>query len=202
MSDLQTRIGQYDELLRRFASGVRAAQLYAPDHPLVGRNVEGLLAVLKVLHAAQPSVAIGIVGTQLIVADTPMSKASLGMAELVKRLKDHLIERMSFERGVTEQEIAPFILALAALGGKARSPPRRVAICAHPRRPHHRRTAPSTGSAPTWPPSAQLYSDAVSVAQVAWESAQTEGAPDRRPRSRRSTVSPRPSPRTAPRSWR
>ena len=81
MSDLQTRIGHFDELLRRFASGVRAAQLYAPDHPLVGRNVEGLLAVLKVLHAAQPSVAIGIVGTQLIVADTPMSKASLGMAE-------------------------------------------------------------------------------------------------------------------------
>jgi hypothetical protein len=38
MSDLQTRVAQYDELLRRFASGVRAAQLYAPDHPLVGRN--------------------------------------------------------------------------------------------------------------------------------------------------------------------
>ena len=41
------RVAQYDELLRRFASGVRAAQLYAPDHPLVGRNIEGLLAVLK-----------------------------------------------------------------------------------------------------------------------------------------------------------
>ena len=74
MSDIQTRVGQYDELLRRFASGVRAAQLYAADHPLIGRNVEGLLAVLKVLHAAQPSIAVGIVGTQLVVADTPMSE--------------------------------------------------------------------------------------------------------------------------------
>src|SRR3954447_14393271 len=99
MSDLQTRIGQYDELLRRFASGVRAAQLYAPEHPLVARNVDGLLAVLKVLHASQPSIALGIVGSQLVVADTPMSRASLGMAELIKRLKDHHIERVAFERG-------------------------------------------------------------------------------------------------------
>jgi putative nucleotidyltransferase with HDIG domain len=178
MSDLQTRIGQYDELLRRFASGVRAAQLYAPDHPLVGRNVEGLLAVLKVLHAAQPSVAIGIVGTQLIVADTPMSKASLGMAELVKRLKDHLIERVSFERGVTQQEIAPFILALAALGGKAEVPEsawqfahiRVGRITAEDRR--------TDGIGSDMAAIRKLYSSAVSVAQVAWESAETEGAPD------------------------
>src|SRR3954447_14298947 len=178
MSDLQTRIGQYDELLRRFASGVRAAQLYAPDHPLVGRNVEGLLAVLKVLHAAQPSVTIGIVGTQLIVADTPMSKASLGMAELVKRLKDHLIERVSFERGVTQQEIAPFILALAALGGKAEVPEtawqfahiRVGRITAEDRR--------ADGIGSDMAAIRKLYSSAVSVAQVAWESAETEGAPD------------------------
>src|SRR3954462_13861316 len=178
MSDLQTRIGQYDELLRRFASGVRAAQLYAPDHPLVGRNVEGLLAVLKVLHAAQPSVAIGIVGLQLIVADTPMSKASLGMAELVKRLKDHLIERVSFERGVTQQEIAPFILALAALGGKAEVPEsawqfahiRVGGITAEDRR--------DDGIGRDMAAIRKLYSSAVSVAQVAWESAETEGAPD------------------------
>src|SRR4051812_43602906 len=178
MSDVQTRIGQYDELLRRFASGVRAAQLYAPDHPLVGRNVEGLLAVLKVLHAAQPSVAIGIVGMQLIVADTPMTKASLGMAELVKRLKDHLIERVSFERGVTQQEIAPFILALAALGGKAEVPEsawqfahiRVGRITAEDRR--------ADGIGSDMAAIRKLYSSAVSVAQVAWESAETEGAPD------------------------
>jgi putative nucleotidyltransferase with HDIG domain len=178
MSDLQTRIGQYDELLRRFASGVRAAQLYAPDHPLVGRNVEGLLAVLKVLHAAQPSVAIGIVGTQLIVADTPMSRASLGMAELVKRLKDHFIERVAFERGVTEQEIAPFILALASLGGKTEVPEsawhfahiKVGRITAEERR--------TDGIGSDMAAIRKLYSNAVSVAQVAWESTETEGAPD------------------------
>ena len=178
MSDLQNRIGQYDELLRRFASGVRAAQLYAPDHPLVGRNVDGLLAVLKELHAAQPSIAIGIVGSQLIVADTPMSRASLGMAELVKRLKDHFIERVVFERGVTQQEVAPVILALAALSGKAEVPEtawhfphiRVGRITAEDRR--------TDGIGSDMAAIRKLYSSAVSVAQVAWESAETEGAPD------------------------
>jgi putative nucleotidyltransferase with HDIG domain len=178
MSDLQTRIGHYDELLRRFASGVRAAQLYAPDHPLVGRNVEGLLAVLKVLHAGQPSVAIGIVGTQLVVADTPMARASLGMAELIKRLKDHRIERVAFERGVTAQEMAPFILTLAALGNKTDAPEpawnfphiRVGRITADDRR--------NDGIGSDMAAIRQLYSRAVSVAQVAWESAETEGTPD------------------------
>jgi putative nucleotidyltransferase with HDIG domain len=177
MSDLQTRIGHYDELLRRFASGVRAAQLYAPDHPLVGKNVEGLLVVLNALHAAQPSVAIGIVGSQLVVADTPMSRASLGMAELIRRLKDHEIERVAFDRGVTQQELTPFILGLAALG---KAEPQESAwkfphisvgrITADDRR--------TDGIGSDMAAIRQLYAGAVSVAQVAWESAETEGEPD------------------------
>jgi putative nucleotidyltransferase with HDIG domain len=177
LSDLQTRIGHYDELLRRFASGVRAAQLYAPDHPLVGRNVEGLLTVLKLLHANQSSIAIGIVGSQLVVGDTPMSRASLGMAELIKRLKDHHIERVSFERGVTQQELAPFILALAALG-KADGAEATWSF-AHIRvgriTADDRRT---DGIGSDMAAIRKLYSGAVTVAQVAWESAETEGEPD------------------------
>ena len=54
MFDQSSRAGYYEELLRRFASGVRAAQLCA-DHPLLGRNVDGLLATLKVLQQQMPS---------------------------------------------------------------------------------------------------------------------------------------------------
>jgi putative nucleotidyltransferase with HDIG domain len=178
MTELQTRIGLYDDLLRRFASGVRAAQLYAADHPLVGRNVEGLLAILKTLHAQQPSIAVGIVGTQLVVADTPMPKASLGMVELIKRLKDHRIERIAFERGITPDETAALIHAIAALGGKGEP-----AEATWPF-PHIRvgritteeRRADGIGS--DMAAIRQLYSNAVAAAEVAWESAATEGQPD------------------------
>src|SRR5829696_9038194 len=105
MSDQLSRSGHYEELLRRFASGVRAAQLYSADHALLGRNVDGLLAALRALHQQLPSIAIGIVGNQLVVADTPMPKASSGMTELIKRLRDHQIERIAFDRGVTLDEL-------------------------------------------------------------------------------------------------
>ena len=68
-----------------------------------------------------PSIAIGIVGNQLVVADTPMPKASSGMSELIKRLRDHDIERIAFDRGVTADEINAFVHAIASLGGRGGS---------------------------------------------------------------------------------
>jgi putative nucleotidyltransferase with HDIG domain len=177
VADVHTRVAQYDELLRRFASGVRAAQLYAADHPLIGRNVEGLLAILKNLHAGQPSIAIGIVGTQLVVSDTPMTKASQGMAELIKRLKDHKIERIGFERGITAEETAAFMHAVAGLGRAEAAD----AAWAFPHIKVGRITADETqsdGIAGDMAAIRQLYSNAVAVAEVAWESALTEGQPD------------------------
>ena len=177
MSDAHSRVAQYDELLRRFASGVRAAQLYAADHPLIGRNVEGLLAVLKSLHGLQASIAVGIVGTQLVVSDTPMTKASQGMVELIKRLKDHKIERIAFERGITADETSAFMHAVAGLGkGEASD-----AAWAFPHIRVGRITAEdhrSDGIGGDMAAIRQLYSNAVAFAEDAWESAKTEGQPD------------------------
>src|SRR6185436_604261 len=115
MSDLAQRLIQYDDLVRRFASGVRAAQLYAPDHPLVGKNIESLIATLKALHQQQPTITVGIVGSDLVVADTPLPKASASLGELIRRLKEHEIERISFDRGVTSDEIGGFVQQVASL---------------------------------------------------------------------------------------
>jgi putative nucleotidyltransferase with HDIG domain len=177
-TDHAGRLAQYDELLRRFASGVRAAQLYAPDHPLLARNVDGLLAVLKQLHQAAPSITVGIVGQQLVVADTPMPKASAGMGELIKRLRDSEIERIAFERGVTPEEVSAFIHGVAALAHKT-DKTERALQSAHIR--IGRITAEekkSGGIASDMAAIRQLYSNAVSAAEAVWESAATEGIPD------------------------
>jgi putative nucleotidyltransferase with HDIG domain len=176
-SDLSSRVALYDELLRRFASGVRAAQLYAADHPLLGRNVDGLLAALKALHQQSPSITIGIVGNQLVVADTPMPKASTGMAELIKRLREHEIERIAFDRGITADEANRFVHAIASLGSKT--------AAAEPLQFTHvhlgRITADEKqrgGIAGDMAAIRQLYSNAVAAAEDVWESAQSEGMPD------------------------
>jgi putative nucleotidyltransferase with HDIG domain len=175
--DISTRIGHYEDLLRRVASGVRAAQLYAADHPLIARNVEGLLAALKALHPQLPSVVVGIVGTQLVVADTPLPKASAGMTELIKKLKEHQIERIAFDRGVTGDEIASFMQAVAALGTRAGAD----AALEFPHIKVGRITTDegrADGVAGDIAAIRQLYASAVSAAEVAWETASFEGKPD------------------------
>src|SRR5258705_1700994 len=120
MNDNLSRLAMYEDLLRRTASGVRNAQLYAPAHPLVARNMAGLIAVLTTLHQQQPSVTVGIVGNDLVVSDTPMHKISATMTELIRKLKDNKVERIAFERGVTQDELVALVHNLSRLGGRAR----------------------------------------------------------------------------------
>jgi putative nucleotidyltransferase with HDIG domain len=101
------------------ASGIRDAQLYAPEHPLVGRNVDGLLTALKPLLHTHPSVTLGVVENEFVVADTPLTKASGGMKDLIDRLRSNKVERISFERGVTADEVIGLMLGIAQLSAKA-----------------------------------------------------------------------------------
>jgi putative nucleotidyltransferase with HDIG domain len=172
------RLAVYEELLRRFASGCRAAQLYAADHPLLGRNVEELLAALKTLHHTNPAVTVGIVDREFVVADTPLPKASAGMKDLIERLLLNRIERISFERGVTSTEAVDLMLAVARLPSKGGG---QEPAWTFP----HIRTGRLTSEEPGRDGIAsdmaairQLYSNAVTAAEAAWEAAATEGSPD------------------------
>jgi putative nucleotidyltransferase with HDIG domain len=179
MSEIVTRVAMYEDLLRRIASGVRAAQLYAPDHPLVARNMASLVGGLTVLHQQQPSIAVGIVGSDLVVGDTPLPKVSASMTELIRKLKDNNVERIAFERGVTQDELVALMQNLSRLGGRAGVDIEKQLSSAHIRvgrlRAEDRR---QDGIASDIAAIKQLYSNAVSAAEIAWESAATEGMPD------------------------
>jgi putative nucleotidyltransferase with HDIG domain len=179
MSDATPRITMYEDLLRRIASGVRNSTLYATDHPLVARNMAGLTAVLATLHQQQPSIAVGIVGSDLVVSDTPMHKVSATMSELIRKFKDHKVERIAFERGVTASELATLLQNLARLGTKGGDGDKDLST------PHIRvgrlkseGSKKQDGLASDIAAIRQMYSNAVATAEVAWESAVTEGIPD------------------------
>jgi putative nucleotidyltransferase with HDIG domain len=180
MSEGPSRIAMYEDLLRRIASGVRNAQLYAADHPLVARNMAGLVAVLTSLHQQQPSIAVGIVGGDLVVADTPMHKLSATMAELIRKLKDNKVERIAFERGVTQEELFALTQSLSRLGGKSAVDPEKHLSSAHIRvgRLKSEDEKKPEGIASDIAAIRQMYSSAVAAAEIAWESAAVEGMPD------------------------
>jgi putative nucleotidyltransferase with HDIG domain len=177
--DPVSRFPHYEELLRRFAAGTRAAQLYAADHPLLARNVDGLLAALKPLHQHQAAVTVGIVAHEFVVADTPLTKTSTGMKELIDRLEANEIERISFERGVTPEEIVGLMLGVASLTAKVTDKVGRTWNFPHIRigrlAPEDRK---QDGIASDMAAIKRLYASAVNAAEAAWESAATEGQPD------------------------
>ncbi len=118
MAEHHDRTSLYDDLIRRLASVLRGCLLYAPGHPLIARNLNALLETLGPLHAAGPSVTIGVVGGQLVVADTPLPKTSATMGDLIRRLTVNGIERIVIDRGVTSDALDAFARAVAALPAK------------------------------------------------------------------------------------
>jgi putative nucleotidyltransferase with HDIG domain len=177
-TDSAGRLVIYEELLRRFASGTRAAQLYAPDHPLLARNVDGLLGALKSLHPNHPAVTVGIVDNEFVVADTPLAKASAGMKDLIDKLRVNYVERISFERGVTADEVVALMLGVARLPAKGAAAEQTWNF-AHIRVGRITSEEPGKdGIASDMAAIKQLYSKAVAAAEAAWESAAAEGKPD------------------------
>jgi len=176
MSD-PSRLLLYEDLLRRIAAGVRAAQLYAPDHPLVARNMAALVGGLSTLHQQTPSIAVGIVGGELVVADTPMHKVSSTMTDLIRKLKDSKVERIAFERGVTQAELVALMQNLSRLGHKGDA--EKDLSSAHIRVGRLSvDEGRKDGIVSDIAAIKQMYSNAVAAAEVAWESASTEGMPD------------------------
>jgi putative nucleotidyltransferase with HDIG domain len=179
MSDAPSRLPLYEDLLRRMASGVRNSVLYAADHPLVARNMAGLVAVIGTLHQHHPSVAVGIVGSDLVVADTPMHKISATMTELIRKFKDNKVERIAFERGVTQDELSTLLQNLARLGSKGGDADKDLST------PHIRvgrlkseDAQKNDGIFSDIAAIRQMYSTAVQAAELVWQSAEAEGVPD------------------------
>jgi len=165
-----------DELLRRLAAAIRGAQLYAPGHPLVTRAVTALADTLVLVHAALPSVAIGIVGEELVVGDIPVPRAAETMGELMRRLRHAGIERIVIDRGVQADEIMQLVETVS----RSDSGDQTAALA---RLPHIRvgrlqaedQVDATVGDMATF---RRLYDDAVKVAETLWESTGVEGIPD------------------------
>jgi hypothetical protein len=111
--DPVARLRASEEFLKRLAAALRGAQLYSADHPLVRKAFDALSESLTSLLADQPSIAVGIIGNEIIIGDLPMSKAAESFGEMIRRLKSLGIERIAIERGVTPEELQTLAMTIA-----------------------------------------------------------------------------------------
>ena len=182
MIDAATRAHLSDDLIRRFGASLRGIQLYSPNHPIVARNLDGLAEALRALHAHDAQVVIGIVGSELIVGDLPMTKASASMGELIRRFAAMGIERITIEHQVTPAELKTFAgkfgelektlsgNALKEAAAQLDCPTIRVGRVTLEEQVPEEKTDASTIR--------RMYADAVSVASMVWETTHADSKPD------------------------
>jgi putative nucleotidyltransferase with HDIG domain len=172
----------YENLARRFAAAVRGLHLYAADHPLQHQHLVQLADTLAVIHTTRPSIALGVVGGQLVVADTPLARSTGALAELLGRLTSSGIERITVDAGVTDTELATFVTWVAGLTQQQSSEPAPPPTLAHitvgrigaePERERER-----SGIAQDMAALKRLYDEASTSAEGIFESALTEGRPE------------------------
>jgi len=102
-----------EELVRRLAAGLRAAELYAATHPLVSRSVTALTAACTAQLTDAQSLIVGFIGDDVVVNDTRLGRGSASLTGFVRGLRDREIEKITFHRGVTADEIRSFLGELA-----------------------------------------------------------------------------------------
>jgi putative nucleotidyltransferase with HDIG domain len=98
-----------DGLVRRLAAGLRAAELYAPQHPLVQRSVTALTAAINAHVNDGGAVVVGLIGDDVVVNETRLGKGSASLTGFVRGLRDREIEKITFHRGITADEIRAFL---------------------------------------------------------------------------------------------
>jgi putative nucleotidyltransferase with HDIG domain len=193
--DHVARLRAADDFLKKLAAALRSGQLYAPSHPLVQKSFETLNDSLTALLSDEPTIAIGIIGNEIIVGDMPLPKAAETMGEMIRRLKGLGIERIAFDRGVTPEEVQTLALTIAhperRLGQDAPGAEPSDPLAVLNGLPHirvGRIAAPEVSEQAVADINAirRLYSDATNVAQMVWEAAKTEGTPD--PKAARALV--------------
>ena len=193
--DHVARLRAADDFVRKLAAALRAGQLYAPSHPLVQRAFDTLNEALNQLLTDQQTIAVGIIGNEIIVGDVPLPKAAESMGEMIRRLKQLGIERIAFDRGVTPEEVQKLALTIAhperrpgeaAPGVEPADPLGVLNSLPHVRVGRIQTEEKKEQSAADIATIRRLYSDASNVASNVWESAKTEGVPD--PKAARALV--------------
>ena len=170
------RQSQLEELLRRFGAALRGAQLYAPGHPLVARNVASFTDVVQRLLEDVPAVSIALIADEVVVGDVPLPRGAATLGELFNKLKSRGVERVSIDRGVTIEEMVSTVDALCRRLQSAGDPD----DIAFPDLPHVRiglvrieeRSQASVSDMATI---RKLYTQACSTMRTVWENAARDG---------------------------
>jgi hypothetical protein len=118
LSDSQTKrttlARDLSDFLIEFSIGVHRYAMYPMGHPSLAPVVENITLTLADLMAERGTLSIGVAQRQLVIEGVATDAKHPVLADLARRLHDHQLGAVSFDRGVSTAEVAAMLLALAS----------------------------------------------------------------------------------------
>ena len=102
---MQEQEARYTEIVKLFGLVLNQYRLYSERHPAAQLAVQSFLARLEAVLAAETTMTLGAAGGRLIVNDLPLDAKQCGTAALLKDCERLTIESLTFEQGVSGDEV-------------------------------------------------------------------------------------------------
>jgi hypothetical protein len=96
---------EVSEFLLEFSIGVHRHSMYPPDHPSLVPTAENILGCLSAILMERTRLTLGVGRDQLIIEGVATESKHPVLRDLAKRLHDHQVGAVSFDRGATRSEI-------------------------------------------------------------------------------------------------
>jgi putative nucleotidyltransferase with HDIG domain len=176
----------YDDFVRRLAAAVRSASLYSPSHPLVQRGVDALAGLAASITQKTDAVVIGFIGDEVVVNAERLPRSAAALVGFARDMREREIEKVTFQRGVTRDELRAFAFELTDRKSPqplaARLQQRGIGRIVIGRLAIEDDAQPDTGVAAA----RKIYGTAVETAEQLWHQAKAGDKPD--PRAARTII--------------
>ena len=99
-------------LVRRLPASVRAAALYSPTHPVVQRGIDELLTQCRSAIGQSDRLVIGCIADEVLIDGERIRGSNVTLAGLTRLMRDHVIETITLQRGITGDDLTAFVAEL------------------------------------------------------------------------------------------
>jgi putative nucleotidyltransferase with HDIG domain len=107
-------VDRADEALRKWSHALAVRTFYPGTHPTVRLAETELLDELRGMHEQSGPVAIAVLGDRLLYGNEPLPSAASAGRPIQKVLSKAYVDRVTFERGLTTDELGSFLDSMIA----------------------------------------------------------------------------------------
>jgi hypothetical protein len=105
---------ELSEFLVELSIGVHRFAMYPPAHPSLSPVVENIVGRLAELFEDRRSLSIGVAQRQLVIEGIATDRRHALLSDLARRLHDHQLGALTFEKGVTAFQVSGVLGALSS----------------------------------------------------------------------------------------